>query len=82
MDLDTVYVCETCHDTGEIDQTLGGVGTSNPHCPCPDCVAPVPVYVYVPSKPLPPPCICRSFGRLRLVNLKCDAHSATEKSDG
>lgn len=29
--------CETCGDTGEIDETLGGIPTSNPHAPCPDC---------------------------------------------
>lgn len=29
--------CETCRDTGEIDQTLGGISTSDPHTPCPDC---------------------------------------------
>lgn len=72
------FKCETCRDTGEIDQTLGGIGTSDPHCPCPDCVAPVPVYVYVPPKPLPPPCICKVVTKgqrsLRVVNLQCRAH--------
>jgi hypothetical protein len=29
--------CETCGGTGEIDETLGGISTSNPHAPCPDC---------------------------------------------
>lgn len=31
------YDCETCHDTGVIDATLGGEPTSNPHMPCPAC---------------------------------------------
>lgn len=29
--------CSTCNDTGEIDETLGGIARSNPHAPCPDC---------------------------------------------
>jgi hypothetical protein len=29
--------CSTCKDTGEIDETLGGVPTADPHAPCPDC---------------------------------------------
>jgi hypothetical protein len=29
--------CTTCRGTGEIDETLGGISTSNPHAPCPDC---------------------------------------------
>jgi hypothetical protein len=29
--------CETCGGTGEIDETLGGISTSNQHAPCPDC---------------------------------------------
>lgn len=31
------YSCDTCHDTGEIDETLGGEPFSNPHTVCPDC---------------------------------------------
>lgn len=29
--------CQTCNDTGEIDELLGGIARSNPHAPCPDC---------------------------------------------
>lgn len=29
--------CETCEGTGIIDETLGGISTSNRECPCPDC---------------------------------------------
>jgi hypothetical protein len=29
--------CSTCGGTGEIDETLGGIPTSNRHAPCPDC---------------------------------------------
>lgn len=32
--------CATCNDTGEIDETLGGLPTSNPCAPCPDCRSP------------------------------------------
>lgn len=32
--------CTTCQDTGEIDETLGGIATSNPRTPCPDCWRP------------------------------------------
>lgn len=30
-------VCETCNGEGEIDETLGGISTSDPHAECPDC---------------------------------------------
>lgn len=30
-------VCSTCGGTGEIDETLGGISTSSPNTPCPDC---------------------------------------------
>lgn len=30
-------VCSTCGGTGEIDESLGGISTSNPNTPCPDC---------------------------------------------
>lgn len=59
--------CETCGGTGEIDETLGGIATSNQHCPCPDCVAPV--MRYVPPKPRP--CICQWLG---FMGFKCAAH--------
>jgi hypothetical protein len=80
MDLETIVICQTCQDTGEVDETLGGISTSDRmHAPCPDCVAPVPIYIYVPPK-AQPPCICKPFGRLRLVNLKCNAHSAGDSN--
>lgn len=44
------WKCDTCRDTGEIDETLGGHARSNPHAPCPDCVAPVPKYVPPPPR--------------------------------
>lgn len=69
------WSCETCRDIGEIDQTLGGISTSDPHCPCPDCVAPVARARYT----MPVPCRCRWFGRLRLVNLECNAHPTSDK---
>lgn len=62
------YNCDTCRDTGEIDETLGGHARSNPHAPCPDCVAPVPMYV----PPPPRPCLCKWLG---FMNIKCRAHS-------
>jgi hypothetical protein len=34
---DFIAACTTCGGTGEIDETLGGIATSNPHAPCPDC---------------------------------------------
>ena len=33
----TTFDCETCRDTGEVDITLGGYSTSDPHAKCPDC---------------------------------------------
>ena len=33
----TTFDCETCRDTGEVDMTLGGYSTSDPHAKCPDC---------------------------------------------
>lgn len=36
------YHCDTCRDTKEIDETLGGDARSDPHAPCPDCVMPIP----------------------------------------
>lgn len=72
------WKCETCRDTGEIDETLGGVGTANPHAPCPDCVAPVPRYIPVP------PCLCKVVTRgsrsMRVVNFDCRAHNSGERS--
>jgi hypothetical protein len=38
--LTSSVMCTTCQDTGEVDETLGGIGTSNPHAPCPDCWRP------------------------------------------
>lgn len=61
--------CETCRDTGEIDETLGGIPTSNPHAPCPDCVAPVMVQRYVIPKPRR--CLCHWLGG---IGIKCRAH--------
>lgn len=67
--------CTTCQGLGYIDETLGGCARSNPECPCPDCVAPVPVVRYVHR----PACICKWFVRssrcMRLVNLACTAHN-------
>lgn len=31
------FKCDTCRDTGEVDEMLGGECTSDPHAPCPDC---------------------------------------------
>lgn len=59
--------CETCDGTGEIDLTLGGEGFSDPHCPCPDCVASVKRYV----PPPPRKCICHWLG---FMGFKCAAH--------
>lgn len=67
--------CETCCGTGEVDETLGGIGTSNPHAPCPDCVAPTPIYV----PPKPRPCLCKWLG---FIGIKCRAHSATQTQPG
>ena len=76
MSNDALHIsCETCHDTGEIDETLGGISTSDPHAPCPDCRARVPIQRYVMPKPKPL-CSCKHYGRLRLVNLNCSVHSA------
>lgn len=79
MENEAVYACDTCQDTGEVDETLGAAweAHANPHAPCPDCTARVPVSRYVPPKPLPP-CTCKMFGRLRLVNFNCSAHSASD----
>jgi hypothetical protein len=33
----TAEGCSTCGGTGEVDETLGGIHTSDPHAPCPDC---------------------------------------------
>ncbi|MGH8028490.1 MAG: hypothetical protein ACREO3_01005 [Arenimonas sp.] len=32
-----VHTCETCDGGGTIDETLGGIRTSNPKARCPDC---------------------------------------------
>jgi hypothetical protein len=40
--METKGECSTCGGTGEIDETLGGVPTSNPHSPCPDCTSKIP----------------------------------------
>ena len=29
--------CDTCGGVGTIDETLGGISTSNPAAKCPDC---------------------------------------------
>lgn len=63
--------CETCGGTGEIDETLGGISTSDPHAPCPDCRAPVKAYKHV--WPAPRPCLCKWLG---VIGIKCRAHSA------
>lgn len=44
-----IYSCDTCRDTGEVDETLGGFGTSDPHAPCPDCQDPRYVHGCVPG---------------------------------
>lgn len=31
------HECETCGGIGTIDETLGGISTSNPEAECPDC---------------------------------------------
>lgn len=31
------FPCSTCEDKGTIDETLGGIATSNTAVPCPDC---------------------------------------------
>ncbi len=68
------WKCETCRDTGEVDETLGGEPTSNPHAPCPDCVAPVINQRYVIPKvvaPKPAACLCRL---LACIGVKCREH--------
>ncbi len=35
--IDVTEPCSACAGTGEIDETLGGISTSDPHAPCPDC---------------------------------------------
>lgn len=67
--------CTTCRGVGYVDETLGGSPCSNPEAPCPDCVAPVPVVKYV----FRPTCICKWFGRMRLVNLECSSHNTPGK---
>lgn len=32
-----IHHCDTCQDTREVDETLGGSPGSNAHAPCPDC---------------------------------------------
>jgi hypothetical protein len=61
--------CETCQDTGEIDETLGGISTSNPHAPCPDCRHRWPVNCFYPLKPRP--CLCKLLAFMRF---KCAEH--------
>ena len=63
--------CTTCGGLGEIDQSLGGVGSFETYVACPDCVAPVPRYV----PPKPRPCLCVL---LAVMGIKCRAHSANE----
>ena len=31
--------CQTCAGKGTIDERLGGIATSNPEAPCPDCMS-------------------------------------------
>lgn len=68
------WACDTCRDTQEIDETLGGISTSNQHAPCPDCVAPQ--ARYVPQKPRP--CLCQWLG---CIGIKCRAHSGGTVSE-
>ncbi len=35
--IDVTEPCSACAGTGEIDETLGGISTSDPYAPCPDC---------------------------------------------
>lgn len=55
--------CSTCNDTGEIDETLGGIARSNPHAPCPDC-RPVKTSVLSPEEASPLQCPCGAVKQL------------------
>lgn len=48
-----VSVCSTCNGTREVDETLGGYATSNPHAPCPDCTRPRPALKANALQPIP-----------------------------
>lgn len=63
--------CDTCGDTGVIDETLGGWGAGlRTDAPCPDCVAPVKIQKY--TLPKPRVCLCDWLG---IIGIKCGAHS-------